>query len=133
EAISIANDTPYGLTAGLHSLDEREHDLWKNMIQAGNCYINRTITGAIVGRQPFGGCKASSFGLGMKVGGPNYLLQLIDKETYKSRETCELEKEIREYLENLTLSKEDMDYVEKGLKSYTYWWKTYFQKQHEMR
>ncbi|MDB6081766.1 MAG: hypothetical protein JWO53_1038 [Chlamydiia bacterium] len=76
EAISIANDTPYGLTAGLHSLDIEEHAFWIDRIQAGNLYINRGITGAIVARQPFGGCKTSSFGIGMKAGYENYLLQL---------------------------------------------------------
>ncbi len=74
-AIHLANGTPYGLTSGLHSLDEREHTRWSEQIIAGNLYINRTITGAIVRRQPFGGCKASSFGRGAKAGGPNYVLQ----------------------------------------------------------
>jgi RHH-type proline utilization regulon transcriptional repressor/proline dehydrogenase/delta 1-pyrroline-5-carboxylate dehydrogenase len=44
--------------------------------QAGNLYVNRPITGAIVCRQPFGGWKASSVGPGAKAGGPNYVLQL---------------------------------------------------------
>src|SRR5690606_32585373 len=65
-AITLANAVPYGLTSGLHSLDEREHALWMKEIEAGNLYINRTITGAIVRRQPFGGTKASSFGNGSK-------------------------------------------------------------------
>jgi RHH-type proline utilization regulon transcriptional repressor/proline dehydrogenase/delta 1-pyrroline-5-carboxylate dehydrogenase len=75
-AISLANATDYGLTAGLHSLDEREHARFIEKIAAGNLYINRTIVGAIVGRQPFGGHKASSVGPGAKAGGPNYVLQL---------------------------------------------------------
>ncbi len=75
EAVRLANGTPYGLTSGLHSLDEREHAYWKKHIVAGNLYINRGITGAIVRRQPFGGCKASSFGSGAKAGGPNYVHQ----------------------------------------------------------
>jgi len=75
EAIRFANGTPYGLTSGLHSLDEREQEYWKTKIQAGNLYINRSITGAIVRRQPFGGCKASSYGSGAKAGGPNYVHQ----------------------------------------------------------
>lgn len=79
-AIEIANDTPYGLTAGLHSLDEREHAFWKKHIKAGNCYINRGITGAIVERQPFGGTKKSSFGPSLKAGGPHYLLGLMHVE-----------------------------------------------------
>ncbi|MCH9625500.1 MAG: 1-pyrroline-5-carboxylate dehydrogenase [Chlamydiales bacterium] len=76
EAIALANGTPYGLTSGIHTLDEREQTLWKEKIIAGNLYINRGITGAIVRRQPFGGCKASGYGAGAKAGGPNYVNQL---------------------------------------------------------
>jgi RHH-type proline utilization regulon transcriptional repressor/proline dehydrogenase/delta 1-pyrroline-5-carboxylate dehydrogenase len=75
-AIALANGTPYGLTAGLFSLDEREQRRWAERMQAGNLYVNRSVTGAIVQRQPFGGWKASSFGPGAKAGGPNYVLQL---------------------------------------------------------
>jgi RHH-type proline utilization regulon transcriptional repressor/proline dehydrogenase/delta 1-pyrroline-5-carboxylate dehydrogenase len=75
-ALELANATPYGLTAGLFSLDEHEQWRWAERMQAGNLYINRGVTGAIVRRQPFGGCKASSFGPGAKAGGPNYVLQL---------------------------------------------------------
>ncbi|NCF70124.1 MAG: aldehyde dehydrogenase family protein [Chlamydiales bacterium] len=80
-AIKLVNSTPYGLTSGLHSLDEREHEIWKNQVQAGNLYINRGITGAIVRRQPFGGMKDSCFGVGFKAGGPNYLLQFSKLST----------------------------------------------------
>lgn len=76
-AIELANSTPYGLTAGLHTLDEREQRFWLERIEAGNCYINREITGAVVCRQPFGGIKSSSFGQGFKAGGPNYLMQFL--------------------------------------------------------
>jgi RHH-type proline utilization regulon transcriptional repressor/proline dehydrogenase/delta 1-pyrroline-5-carboxylate dehydrogenase len=79
-ALRLANATPYGLTAGLHSLDEREHARFAQHMRAGNLYINRGITGAIVRRQPFGGFKASSFGPGAKAGGPNYVLQLCEVE-----------------------------------------------------
>ena len=75
-ALELANATPYGLTAGLHSLDEREQARFIARSQCGNLYVNRTITGAIVGRQPFGGHKASSVGPGAKAGGPNYVGQL---------------------------------------------------------
>jgi RHH-type proline utilization regulon transcriptional repressor/proline dehydrogenase/delta 1-pyrroline-5-carboxylate dehydrogenase len=75
-ALRIVNGTPYGLTSGLFSLDEREQVSWKTRVRAGNLYINRPITGAIVQRQPFGGVKASSVGPGAKAGGPNYVLQL---------------------------------------------------------
>ena len=54
------NSLDYGLTSGLQSLDEGEQKLWKDSIMAGNLYINRGITGAIVNRQPFGGMKLSA-------------------------------------------------------------------------
>ena len=55
EAVALVNQTGYGLTSGLESLDEREWDYWKEHIRAGNLYINRVTTGAVVLRQPFGG------------------------------------------------------------------------------
>lgn len=73
QAISWQNATAYGLTAGLHSLDPREHRRWQDAVAAGNLYINRPITGAIVQRQPFGGWKRSSIGPGIKAGGPDYV------------------------------------------------------------
>jgi RHH-type proline utilization regulon transcriptional repressor/proline dehydrogenase/delta 1-pyrroline-5-carboxylate dehydrogenase len=78
EAIAIQNQIEYGLTAGLHSLDPEELGIWLDSIQAGNLYVNRGITGAIVQRQPFGGWKKSAVGAGTKAGGPNYLAGLGD-------------------------------------------------------
>lgn len=82
EGIKLVNSLDYGLTSGLQSLDEKEQKEWKDSIQAGNLYINRGITGAIVNRQPFGGMKLSAFGGGVKAGGPNYcacFLKITDK------------------------------------------------------
>ncbi|MFF1876827.1 proline dehydrogenase family protein [Leifsonia sp. NPDC058230] len=76
EAIRYQNAIEYGLTAGLHSLDPDELALWLDTVEAGNLYVNRGITGAIVQRQPFGGWKRSSVGAGTKAGGPNYLIGL---------------------------------------------------------
>ena len=76
QAIDLANAQPFGLTSGIQTLDDREIARWVDRIEAGNLYVNRPITGAIVGRQPFGGWKASSVGPGAKAGGPNYVLQL---------------------------------------------------------
>ena len=76
--IRLVNSSEYGLTSGLQSLDESEQLLWKNSIEAGNLYINRGITGAIVNRQPFGGMKRSAFGGGIKAGGPNYVSCFIN-------------------------------------------------------
>ena len=76
QAIALANATPFGLTSGIQTLDDREIAHWVDRLDAGTLYVNRPITGAIVGRQPFGGWKASSVGPGAKAGGPNYVLQL---------------------------------------------------------
>ncbi|MRJ77703.1 aldehyde dehydrogenase family protein [Aeromicrobium sp. SMF47] len=76
EAIQWQNATDYGLTAGIHSLDADEVNAWIDSVQAGNLYVNRGITGAIVQRQPFGGWKRSSVGTTAKAGGPNYLTHL---------------------------------------------------------
>ncbi|MGA0567928.1 bifunctional proline dehydrogenase/L-glutamate gamma-semialdehyde dehydrogenase [Rathayibacter sp. KR2-224] len=76
QAVEWQNDVDYGLTAGLHSLDPDEIEYWLATVDAGNLYVNRGITGAIVQRQPFGGWKRSSVGAGHKAGGPNYLFGL---------------------------------------------------------
>lgn len=73
EAIDVQNGTEFGLTAGLQSLDPDEITYWLDNVEAGNVYVNRGITGAIVRRQPFGGWKRSVVGAGAKAGGPNYL------------------------------------------------------------
>ncbi|GAB2480679.1 bifunctional proline dehydrogenase/L-glutamate gamma-semialdehyde dehydrogenase [Jatrophihabitans fulvus] len=78
EAIALQNDVAYGLTAGLHSLAPDEIGRWLDTVEAGNLYVNRGITGAIVRRQPFGGWKKSAVGAGTKAGGPNYLVGLSD-------------------------------------------------------
>ena len=78
EAIEIVNATGYGLTSAIHSLDDREIEQWKRGIRAGNLYVNRGTTGAIVLRQPFGGMGRSSVGPGLKAGGPNYVAAFMD-------------------------------------------------------
>ncbi|MGA4668764.1 proline dehydrogenase family protein [Propionibacteriaceae bacterium Y1923] len=78
QAIAWQNQTDYGLTAGLHSLDDAEIATWVERVEAGNLYVNRATTGAIVARQPFGGWKHSVVGAGAKAGGPNYLFGLCD-------------------------------------------------------
>lgn len=88
DGIELANATGYGLTSGLQSLDEREHARWLRRIRAGNVYINRGITGAIVRRQPFGGYGESSYGPGAKAGGPNYVLQLTQAKLRKRPQTA---------------------------------------------
>lgn len=80
DAIALANAVDYGLTAGLHSLDPDEVATWLAHIQAGNLYVNRGTTGAIVQRQPFGGWKRSVVGATAKAGGPSYLQWLCNWE-----------------------------------------------------
>jgi RHH-type proline utilization regulon transcriptional repressor/proline dehydrogenase/delta 1-pyrroline-5-carboxylate dehydrogenase len=75
-AIELQNAVAYGLTAGLYTQNPADLALWLDRVEAGNLYVNRGITGAIVQRQPFGGWKRSSVGAGTKAGGPNYLIGL---------------------------------------------------------
>ena len=86
DAIALVNQTGYGLTSGLESLDDREQAEWKAGIRAGNLYINRGTTGAIVLRQPFGGMGKSAFGPGFKAGGPNYVAQFMRFEETRNAE-----------------------------------------------
>ena len=76
DALRMQNAVPFGLTAGLQSLDPAEIGRWIDRVEAGNVYVNRAITGAIVQRQPFGGWKRSAMGPGAKAGGPNYIASL---------------------------------------------------------
>ena len=75
EAIQVANSTEYGLTGGIFSRSPEVLDRVRRELMVGNIYLNRGITGAIVGRQPFGGFKMS--GIGSKAGGRDYLLQFV--------------------------------------------------------
>jgi RHH-type transcriptional regulator, proline utilization regulon repressor / proline dehydrogenase / delta 1-pyrroline-5-carboxylate dehydrogenase len=75
EAIRVANDTDYALTAGFFSRSPANIERIKAELVAGNVYINRSCTGAVVGRHPFGGFKMS--GGGTKAGGGDYLLQFL--------------------------------------------------------
>jgi len=77
-AVKIVNDTGYGLTSGIESLDEREVSYWKDNLKAGNLYVNRGTTGAIVLRQPFGGMGKSAIGAGRKAGFYNYITQFVN-------------------------------------------------------
>ncbi|MBI9076636.1 MAG: bifunctional proline dehydrogenase/L-glutamate gamma-semialdehyde dehydrogenase [Desulfatibacillum sp.] len=92
-AIELVNQTGYGLTSGLESLDHREQVRWKDAIKAGNLYINRSTTGAIVLRQPFGGMGKSALGAGIKAGSPNYVYQFMDFEDTDAPEAGPIKKE----------------------------------------
>jgi len=108
EALAWQNAVAYGLTAGLSSLDPEEHRRWAAACQAGNLYINRAITGAIVGRQPFGGWKRSVLGPTAKAGGPNYLIAL------------------RRWHDAENMS------VARSVASYRHWWEAHFSRVTEM-
>ena len=78
-ALALANDTAYALTAGVFSRSPAHLARAREALEAGNVYLNRGITGALVGRQPFGGYRLS--GIGSKAGGPDYLLQFVVPRT----------------------------------------------------
>lgn len=79
EALEIANSTDYALTGGVYSRSPAHLEQAQREFLVGNLYLNRTCTGALVGRQPFGGFKMS--GIGSKTGGPDYLLQFVIPKT----------------------------------------------------
>ena len=108
DAIDIVNSTGYGLTSGLESLDEREQKIFKEKMHAGNLYINRVTTGAIVIRQPFGGMGKSAIGSGKKAGGFNYVSQFMNLST------------------NLTKTS-----LQKTTLNFTHWLERHFNKEHD--
>jgi len=77
--IDDINGTGYGLTLGVHSRIDRTQKHVASRVKAGNCYINRTMIGAVVGVQPFGGERLS--GTGPKAGGPHYMLRFATERT----------------------------------------------------
>jgi RHH-type proline utilization regulon transcriptional repressor/proline dehydrogenase/delta 1-pyrroline-5-carboxylate dehydrogenase len=79
DGLALANDSDYALTGGVYTRSPAHVAQAMDRFDVGNLYINRKITGAIVGRQPFGGHRLS--GLGTKAGGPDYLLQLVVPKT----------------------------------------------------
>ncbi len=80
KVIEQINATGYGLTLGIHSRINETVEYIRERVHAGNCYVNRNMTGAVVGLQPFGGEGLS--GTGPKAGGPNYLARLCHERTY---------------------------------------------------
>ncbi|QOW63666.1 proline dehydrogenase family protein [Campylobacter hepaticus] len=130
EAIEIVNSTGYGLTAGFESLDEREWEYFHTHIEAGNIYINKPTTGAIVLRQPFGGVKKSAIGFGRKVGIYNYITQFLDISTNETDDNL-LDNDFIKALEKikLKLNKENEKTLENVIlmaKSYVYHYKNEF-------
>jgi RHH-type proline utilization regulon transcriptional repressor/proline dehydrogenase/delta 1-pyrroline-5-carboxylate dehydrogenase len=79
EALEVANGSEFALTGGVYTRSPANLERAKREFEVGNLYINRSITGAMVGRHPFGGFKMS--GVGSKAGGPDYLLQFLEPRT----------------------------------------------------
>ncbi len=126
EGLLYANSTEYGLTSGLQSLDEREIAYWKENMEAGNLYINRGITGAIVRRQPFGGMKRSAFGAGIKAGGPNYVSCFVKfAENALPEIPAEALYPYREFL-SYKLSAEEIARLQYAQETYSKAWKEEF-------
>ncbi|WP_419763991.1 MAG: proline dehydrogenase family protein [Arcobacter sp.] len=121
-AVKIVNDTGYGLTSGIESLDEREVSYWRENLKAGNLYINRGTTGAIVIRQPFGGMGKSAIGAGRKVGIFNYITQFVNfKETSLPNVKRVYNNELTSFIADCKSSKnnkEDFEKLEVALQSY---------------
>jgi len=82
EKIQQVNDMQYGLTLGIHSRNQRWINYITDKVDVGNVYINRSMVGAKVGSQPFGGYGLS--GTGPKVGGPNYVQAFVKEKTITS-------------------------------------------------
>jgi len=120
-AIALQNAVAYGLTSGIHSLDSSEIKTWLNSIQAGNLYVNRGITGAIVQRQPFGGWKRSSVGPGAKAGGPNYLATLTSWQSAEANPISEIKNQFVNQLlaqeQFSDLSEQDMEFLVRSARS----------------
>lgn len=142
DAIDLVNATGFGLTSGLESLDDREQQLWQEGIRAGNLYINRPTTGAIVLRQPFGGMGNSAVGPGIKAGGPNYVAQLMKFPASPNRDLTDRWKEadlgdtaLDDFCYALRNQKDlPSDEIEQTIiaaQSYEHWMATEFEPKHD--
>jgi 1-pyrroline-5-carboxylate dehydrogenase len=83
EALKIANSTQYGLTGAVYSNDRKELERARKEFHAGNLYLNRKCTGAMVGVHPFGGFNMS--GTDSKAGGPNYLRLFMQEKAVSEK------------------------------------------------
>jgi RHH-type proline utilization regulon transcriptional repressor/proline dehydrogenase/delta 1-pyrroline-5-carboxylate dehydrogenase len=137
QAVDLANQTGYGLTAGLESLDPREQEYWQANLRAGNLYLNRGTTGAITLRQPFGGMGKSALGPAIKAGGPNYVTQFMDFSEVAPPRIQVIRNENALLRLALTWRRkliwgqlkpfaDDLAKVERAIKSYCYHWEQEF-------
>ncbi len=139
-AIELVNLTGYGLTSGFESLDDREQKRWKKEINAGNLYINRGTTGAVVLRQPFGGMGKSSLGAGIKVGYFNYVTQFTEFEDMalppagaiqSDHPLLQMAAEWKQKIDwgQLSPHKENLNKTIRAIRSYLYWYEQEFSRE----
>ena len=136
EAVAWQNSTGYGLTGGIHSLDDDELKYWMDNVEVGNAYVNRGITGAIVQRQSFGGWKKSVIGPSAKAGGPNYVAQMgtwADGDLRPQDVDVQLHvaAALRERAEQLHLSQEDIDWLWRAAELDQLAWQEEFGREHD--
>ena len=86
QVVDAINATGYGLTLGIHSRIDETAQRIAARVRAGNAYVNRTMVGAVVGQQPFGGEGLS--GTGPKAGGPHYLHRFAVERTLSVNTTA---------------------------------------------
>ena len=131
DAIDIVNATGYGLTSGLESLDEREQKLFKEKLLAGNLYINRMTTGAIVTRQPFGGMGKSAIGSGKKAGGFNYISQFMRLRFEEQTPHNLYADTLRPLLEEENDTAYSLERTLRLTSDFTHWLEEHFNKEHD--
>ena len=135
EAIVFANAVAFGLTGGIHTLDDREIAHWQEHIQVGNAYVNRHITGAVIQRQPFGGWKASNVGPGAKAGGPNYVLQLgtwrqVNRPT-RQADPAPIVAAVLERCQHLSADDRVPALLQASARSYAWAWQRHYHREHD--
>jgi RHH-type transcriptional regulator, proline utilization regulon repressor / proline dehydrogenase / delta 1-pyrroline-5-carboxylate dehydrogenase len=125
-ALKLAGSTKYGLSANLQSLAEDDYEKWKSSIEAGNLYINNTSIKSLIRRTPFGGSKKSSYGIGFKTGGPNYLLRCVEiKQKSLPQGKHPVNEQVNgltSFLENIDLSAEELGLWYASIANYSFWW-----------
>lgn len=131
DAINIVNSAGYGLTSGLESLDEREQNIFKQKLQAGNLYINRMTTGAIVIRQPFGGMGKSAIGSGKKAGGFNYISQFMNLHVENKIPANSYMNKLKPLLKEESKIAYSLEKTLTLTSDFTYWLNTHFNKEHD--
>ncbi|MEY5041764.1 MAG: L-proline dehydrogenase [Bacteroidota bacterium] len=126
DAVKIANSTQYGLTAGLESLDEDEIAYFKQKMNAGNLYINKPTTGAVVLRQAFGGYKKSAVGKGLKAGGLNYVSAFMNISNIVDEDLDWTFRWQEKWLDIIHEEAFDLEKFKRFAKSMDYWYHNLF-------